>query len=43
MWTLWMEKNCFLSLQVAMLIMMIFHTFGWLYLPYDTQQGDFQI
>jgi hypothetical protein len=22
--------------------MMIFHTLGWLYLPYDTQQGDFQ-
>jgi hypothetical protein len=20
----------------------VFYTFGWFYLPYDTQQGDFQ-
>jgi hypothetical protein len=36
MWTLWLEKNCPWSLQVAVSIMMIFHTSRWLYLPYDT-------
>jgi hypothetical protein len=35
-WTLWLEKNCPWSLQVVVPIMMIFHTSGWFYLPYDT-------